>query len=136
MSYRFDNDNLLAIYESESLGRFIFSIRQMEDSDSTWWEASLSCGNEAVKATVAGNDYIPFPVSRERATRTEALDLANVVFEVDPDAVLTALHDGVTRTSTHFGVVIDDHALPMGPAKLYNGDIGRYGITHLEVWDD
>jgi len=139
MSYRFDNDNLLAVYESESLGKFVLKLRFMEDNDSTWWEATLSCGNAAIKPTVAGASFIQFPVVNEFTNRNDALSMGESVFEIDPDALLIELHDGATRTSTHYGVVLGDVAhdiLPMGPARIYNGDIGRYGITRLEVWDD
>lgn len=119
MSYRFENNDLLAIYEDE-LGRAIFFIVREIRPD--LWEAEIyTRGGEGESKTYTADN------------KTDALCYSRRVFEFYEEATIKELHDGSARVSLHFGEMSG-----IRPGLAIEPEVGQgfhRAIVKVENWD-
>ena len=137
MSYRFNNENFLAIYRSEHYGNFILKIHEIGYED--LWEWEIGCGSSVTKHLPVGVD-ITFPMRGTSSDRFSCTNKASILFELDPDFYPLEVHDGSLRMSTYFGFIeYDEQSVLYGLSRQFllpSGKMGTLGIKRVERWGE
>ena len=118
MTYRFDNEDTLVIYDGEAGNTIYFSVREIRDN---LWEA-----------TIYSNDYDVNKVFTA-PSKTHALMFSREVFNVDAGAEIDQLHDGTARVSVYYGEM-NDHRPGVAIASEVGSGFHR-AIVKVENWN-
>lgn len=134
-SFRFNNDNFLAIYKSEVFGNFTLSVRGLQNGR---WEWTLGTTQPVVKQLPDGRE-ISFPLKGVEEDRALCMGKASVLWSLDPDFYPSETHDGLTRLSLYWGWREIDRPMlfpPMGASKPQaDGKYRALVIVRGESWE-